>query len=151
MGHMIFPFHAYLLLKYFILYNIINEYNILQHIISKIILEHLDHSNPMYALIIYTTQSQCMRTWQSNRSPHWKRQTWYVSILASPVFRALDGSFILLFFTWGQVYILLSSTSHASLGWLLVDFGLSPIALSIVIWRVLLCSRMMGVISSATY
>ena len=106
MGHMIFPFHAYLLLKYFILYNIINEYNILQHIISKIILEHLDHSNPMYALIIYTTQTQCMRTWQSNRSPHWKRQTWYVSILASPVFRALDGSFILLFFTWTSLYII---------------------------------------------
>ena len=106
MGHMIFPFHAYLLLKYFILYNIINEYNILQHIISKIILEHLDHSNPMYALIIYTTQTQCMRTWQSNRSPHWKRQTWYVSILASPVFRALDGSFILLFFTCTSLYII---------------------------------------------
>ena len=41
MGHKIFPFHAYLLLKYFILYNIMNEYNILQYIISKIILENL--------------------------------------------------------------------------------------------------------------
>ena len=28
MGHMIFPFHPYLLLKYFILYNIMNEYNV---------------------------------------------------------------------------------------------------------------------------
>ena len=38
---MIFPSHAYLLLKYFILYNIMNEYNILQYIISEIILENL--------------------------------------------------------------------------------------------------------------
>ena len=45
-----FTFHAYLLLKYFILYNIMNEYNILQllkkfnilqYIVSKIILENL--------------------------------------------------------------------------------------------------------------
>ena len=69
-------------------------------------------------MIIYTSNPTYMRTWQSNRSPHWKRHGHDVSILASPVLRALDGSFIVLFFTWSSLYII--EPYITSITWLIV-------------------------------